>query len=231
MIRAMYRSLLLLSAALLGAVSCSTSRLEAGRRPTAGTPAVEAAAVAVSSAAVAPAALLLVSKRSMTLSVVDARGRVAARFPIACGEGLGDKRREGDRRTPEGDFRVQEILDTSRWPRPAEAEDPAWRNPYGPYFVRLSAPPHEGIGIHGTADEASIGTRSSAGCIRLRNEDLLALLPWLRIGLTVRIEPSAADEAADKAADRAAGTGAAEPAPEPEPAAAGEGTAAEPVRP
>ena len=113
--------------------------------------------------------------------------------------------REGDRRTPEGCFVVQEILDTSRWPRPAVAgEDPAWRSPYGPYFIRLLAPPHEGIGIHGTDDETSIGLRVSAGCIRLRNDDLRALLRHVRIGMAVVVLSSAADRAADAAAAEAA---------------------------
>lgn len=140
---------------------------------------------------------LLVSKRSMTLSVLDGRGRRIAVFPIACGEHYGDKRSEGDRRTPEGLFTVQEILDTSRWPSPADPDGEPRPSPYGPYFIRLRTPPHEGIGIHGTNDERSIGTRSSAGCIRLRNEELLRLLRYVRIGMAVFITPSERDEAAE----------------------------------
>ncbi len=184
---AMRLSLLFPLAAALCAASCSTARLSADR--------------SAPSAPERPAALLLVSKATMTLSVYDDAGRLTARYPIACGEAFGDKRRPGDRRTPEGEFRVQEILDTSRWPRPAEAQDDAARrSPYGPYFIRLLTPPHEGIGIHGTDDDASIGTRSSAGCVRLHDDDLRALLRHVRIGLPVRIEPSEADAAADRAA-------------------------------
>lgn len=186
-------SILLLLAAF-GAASCSTTR-RSPHRPVAvsvSQPASDRPAVRTEGAV-----RLLVSKEAMTLAVLGAAGDTLALWPIACGEGFGDKVREGDRRTPEGAFRVQEILDTARWPRPAEAqEDPAWRNPYGPYFVRLLAPPHEGIGIHGTNDEASIGRRVSAGCIRLRNADLLQLLRHVRIGMPVEIRPSAADRAA-----------------------------------
>lgn len=212
---------------------------------------------------------LLISKAAMKLSVLDGAGRPLLVVPIACGENYGDKRRAGDRRTPEGLFTVQEILDTSRWPVPAAdaetetetaaapaaeagatkaaetdatataetkaaaeeakaetteaAEDekvaptgrtkrmkreksavrPApkapYRSPYGPYFIRLLTPPHEGIGIHGTNDEASIGSRASAGCIRLHNDDLRRLLRYVRIGMPVFITPSADDEAADTA--------------------------------
>lgn len=207
---------------------------------------------------------LLISKAAMKLSVLDGEGRPLLVVPIACGENYGDKRRAGDRRTPEGLFTVQEILDTSRWPVPAPATEaeagaaaktaktgpaehaeaaksgaaaeeakaetaeagkaPAGRtkrqkrekaaarpapkapcrSPYGPYFIRLLTPPHEGIGIHGTNDEASIGSRASAGCIRLHNDDLRRLLRYVRIGMPVFITPSERDEAAD-AADVGAG--------------------------
>lgn len=191
---------------------------------------------------------LLISKAAMKLSVLDGAGRPLLVVPIACGENYGDKRRAGDRRTPEGLFTVQEILDTSRWLVPAadaeteteaaaapekeagtaeaaeatsvqgakaaptgrtkrmkreKAARPApktpYRSPYGPYFIRLLTPPHEGIGIHGTNDEASIGSRASAGCIRLYNDDLRRLLRYVRIGMPVFITPSAGDEAADTA--------------------------------
>lgn len=200
------RTAIFLLLAAFGAVSCSTAR-RAPLRPV-GPPAVTRptpqppAVVRIVSGG---AERLLVSKETMRLAVVGAEGDTLALWPIACGEGLGDKVREGDRRTPEGCFVVQEILDTSRWPRPAVAgEDPAWRSPYGPYFIRLLAPPHEGIGIHGTDDETSIGLRVSAGCIRLRNDDLRALLRHVRIGMAVVVLSSAADRAADAAAAEAA---------------------------
>ena len=46
------------------------------------------------------------------------------------------------------------------------------------------------IYIHGTADEATIGQPVSAGCIRMRNADLLALFPECRPGMPVRITES-----------------------------------------
>lgn len=226
-----------------------------------GSSSVRAGAEASAAAGEAPVfdECLLISKAAMKLSVLDGEGRPLLVVPIACGENYGDKRRAGDRRTPEGLFTVQEILDTSRWPVPAPATEaeagaaaetaeagpaehaeaaksgaaaeeakaetaeagkaPAGRtkrqkrekaaarpapkapcrSPYGPYFIRLLTPPHEGIGIHGTNDEASIGSRASAGCIRLHNDDLRRLLRYVRIGMPVFITPSECDEAADAA--------------------------------
>ena len=172
---------LLLFAAALGAASCAVTR------PTAVAPTPQSDG------------LLLISKASMRLDVLDRSGARVQSFPIACGENFGDKEREGDRKTPEGLFWVQEIVDTAPWSAAAAAAlaDPAsYRSPYGPRFIRLLTPPHTGIGIHGTNDDASVGSRASAGCVRLHNDDLLALLPYVYIGMPVFITPSAADEAA-----------------------------------
>lgn len=44
-----------------------------------------------------------------------------------------------------------------------------------------------GIYIHGTADEASLGTPSSHGCIRMRNSDVIALYDRVLLGTLVVI--------------------------------------------
>jgi len=64
---------------------------------------------------------------------------------------------------------------------------------YGPFFIRLSVPGHQGIGIHGTHDETSIGTRATEGCIRLKNEDLEKIVKKVKIGDVVVITPSKCD--------------------------------------
>lgn len=179
----MKRLLLLLTAALC-AVSCATTRRAAHPAP--------------ASPAVPADGMLLISKASMRLDVLDRSGVRVRSFPVACGENYGDKEREGDRKTPEGLFWVQEIVDTAPWSAAAAATLPdpaAYRSPYGPRFIRLLTPPHTGIGIHGTNDDASVGSRASAGCVRLHNDDLMALLPYVYIGMPVFITPSAADEA------------------------------------
>ncbi len=137
---------------------------------------------------------LLISKEQMRLSVVDSLGEVVARYPIACGEFFGNKERSGDRKTPEGLFWVEEILETAAWSYDFGDGKGQQSGAYGPYFIRLHTPPHTGIGIHGTQFDHSIGTRSSAGCVRMHNRDLMELIPYVRVGMPVFITPAYADE-------------------------------------
>ena len=58
----------------------------------------------------------------------------------------------------------------------------------------MSVPGHKGIGIHGTHDSLSIGSRVTEGCIRLKNDDLIQLVSMIEIPMTVVITPSAYDE-------------------------------------
>src|SRR5204862_997027 len=45
-----------------------------------------------------------------------------------------------------------------------------------------------GVGIHGTAEDWSIGTRASHGCIRMHVSDVLDLYPRVPVGTTVLIK-------------------------------------------
>lgn len=45
------------------------------------------------------------------------------------------------------------------------------------------------IYIHGTAEEATIGTPSSYGCIRLRSRDVIRLFDLVGVGATVEVTP------------------------------------------
>ena len=44
-----------------------------------------------------------------------------------------------------------------------------------------------GVGIHGTSQEWSIGTRASHGCIRMRVADVIDLYPRVPVGTPVLI--------------------------------------------
>lgn len=146
-------------------------------------------------------ARIVISKHSMTLSLYDADDALICRFPVAVGRNLGNKRRAGDMKTPEGDFTVQQIQPSSTWTHDFGDGKGIIEGCYGNWFIRLKTPPHKGIGIHGTHDPASIGTRATEGCIRLRNDDLDSLKPLVRIGMAVRIDTSEADRAEDRRID------------------------------
>lgn len=90
-----------------------------------------------------------------------------------------------DTPTPGGVYYLKELL---------QPPDPD--GPYGPYAYGLSgfsnvlesfAGGDGVIGIHGTNDPDAIGTDVSHGCIRLRNEAILQLVPLLPLGTPVHI--------------------------------------------
>lgn len=143
------------------------------------------------------ASYIVISKESMTLTLFDANGKAIYRFPVAVGKNYGNKKKSGDMKTPEGQFTVQQIQDASSWTHDFKDGKGVIHGAYGNWFIRLSTPPHKGIGIHGTHAPSSIGTRASEGCIRLRNEDLNKLRPLVKVGMEVRIETSKKDMEAD----------------------------------
>jgi len=138
--------------------------------------------------------LLLVSKQEMRLRLIDYQGEELFAADIACGLNYGNKRKPGDMRTPEGVFSISKIHDSSSWTHDFGDGKGEIKGAYGPYFIRLAVPGHRGIGIHGTHDSLSIGTRVTEGCVRLKNEDLKELVSLLEIPMTVVITPSAQDE-------------------------------------
>lgn len=144
---------------------------------------------------------IVISKETMTLKLYDNRQRLICSFPVAVGKNLGNKRRSGDMKTPEGEFKVQQIQPASHWTHDFGDGKGVIEGCYGNWFIRLETPPHRGIGIHGTHDPASIGTRATEGCIRLHNNDLDSLKPMVKVGMRVTIETSVADRNEDNRID------------------------------
>lgn len=134
--------------------------------------------------------MVVVNKREMALKIVNKVGDTIKSFPIAVGTNMGNKEKVGDLKTPEGIFPVVDIEDASTWKYDFENDN---RGPvegaYGPWFIRLDASPHKGIGIHGTHDNTTIGKRVSHGCVRMKNEDLLELVSMVKPGILVYISP------------------------------------------
>jgi lipoprotein-anchoring transpeptidase ErfK/SrfK len=86
----------------------------------------------------------------------------------------------GSHPTPRGAFSSRRIIWNPRWvppdsewaknERPRAAGDP--KNPMGRVKIFFREPDYY---IHGTNAESSIGTAASHGCLRMRNEDVIAL--------------------------------------------------------
>ncbi len=125
---------------------------------------------------------VVIRKSDCVLELVTGEG--AECFPVAIGANAdgADKKAEGDCRTPEGEFEIVSIEDSREWKHEGS-------KPYGPFFLRLSCPPWEGIGLHGTDEPDLLGTRSTRGCVRMRNEDLESLVRRVAVGTRVVILP------------------------------------------
>jgi lipoprotein-anchoring transpeptidase ErfK/SrfK len=124
---------------------------------------------------------IVVSKKSLRVYVISADSDTLQVFRCACGKNLGNKRRQGDCRTPEGVFTVASIENSKYW------RNKGTSSVYGPYFIRLATPGWKGIGIHGTNAPKTIGTRCTKGCIRLRNKDIIQLVKYIDVGTEVHI--------------------------------------------
>ena len=140
---------------------------------------------------------IVISKQTMTLRLYDSEGALICMFPVATGKHAGNKERPGDMKTPEGTFTIEEVVPAAHWTHDFGDGKGVIEGCYGNWFIRLKTPPHRGIGIHGTHDPASIGTRATEGCIRLENNDLDSLRPMVHIGMRVTIEAGDADLRAD----------------------------------
>jgi murein L,D-transpeptidase YafK len=112
---------------------------------------------------------------------------IMKQYHIALGKNPGDKQEVGDKRTPEGDFVIQQIQVASWWEYDyGDGNGPI--KAYGPWFIRLETNAQQtisgkawtGIGIHGTHDEDSIDTLASRGCIRMYNKELVELVEFLK---------------------------------------------------
>jgi lipoprotein-anchoring transpeptidase ErfK/SrfK len=96
--------------------------------------------------------------------------------------------------TPAGDWKIYDKRKDPTWYNPAldtwGANEPAVvpggpGNPLGPRAIYITAPGL--IRIHGNVDDASIGRYASHGCIRMHNQDVIALFDMIDVGQHVII--------------------------------------------
>ncbi|MDE1171829.1 MAG: L,D-transpeptidase [Verrucomicrobium sp.] len=148
----------------------------------------------LSPSAPAPAvASLRIRLGAHSLDALDASGRVVAHFPCSIAK-------EKEKR-PAGELRIAVLVphpnytfDPALFPDAAAQEGithrliipPGPRNPVGVAWIGLSLPTY---GIHGTPEPEAIGRTGSHGCFRLTNWNVETLLPMVRIGMKVDVEP------------------------------------------
>lgn len=115
-----------------------------------------------------------VDKAAQRLTIFNGRSAVAS-FPCSTGMNPGDKRVEGDRRTPEGVYFFRKIIDGTSLP-----DLYGWRAyvlDYPNPVDRTKRKNGDGIWIHGR--NIPIAEPDTKGCVSLNNEDLKRLAPYL----------------------------------------------------
>ena len=104
-------------------------------------------------------------------------------YPIAIG-------REGWE-TPTGTHKVIQKIPNPSWKHPFTGEiiPPGPENPLGERWIGFWTDGTNYIGFHGTPNEETVGQAASHGCVRMLNQDVLALFEKVGIGTTVLVEP------------------------------------------
>ncbi len=140
---------------------------------------------------------ILIDKSDYELQVFDEKGWYAT-YPVVFGSrNQDDKYMEGDKRTPEGTFRITTKRPHAKWNKFLALDYPtreSWdkfksRKQRGviPQNARIGG----GIGIHGTWPNDNIVvddyTNWTQGCISLKNKDLDELAGFVTIGTKVVI--------------------------------------------
>ena len=114
-------------------------------------------------------------------------GKLKATFPVATGQPAYP--------TPNGVFSVVWMTMNPTWTPPdspwaagAAPVPPGPNNPVGMRWIGTSYP---GVGIHGVppAENSSIGTYASHGCIRMFESNVEQLYGWVKVGMPVIIRP------------------------------------------
>ena len=138
---------------------------------------------------VSGAPFIVISKADFQLTLVGADGQAIRQYGCAVAKNIGPKEKRGDHKTPEGTFKINELLNSKSIPHDFHDGKGPIIGAYGPWFLRLDVPGFRDIGIHGTHLPESIGSRATEGCIRLKNEDILDLKSRIKLGTEVIILP------------------------------------------
>ncbi|MGK7902986.1 MAG: L,D-transpeptidase [Hormoscilla sp.] len=93
--------------------------------------------------------------------------------------------------TPTGEFAVRQMLKNPTWEHPLTGEivPPGPDNPLGNRWIGFWTDGTNAIGFHGTPKEETVGRAASHGCIRMFNEDILALFSLVKVGTPVIVQP------------------------------------------
>lgn len=104
-------------------------------------------------------------------------------YPIAVGKAGWE--------TPTGNYKVMDMQRNPVWEHPFTGEVilEGPDNPLGARWIAFWTDGRNLIGFHGTPAEELVGQAVSHGCIRMRNNDIVALYEQVKIGTPVTVKP------------------------------------------
>jgi lipoprotein-anchoring transpeptidase ErfK/SrfK len=125
----------------------------------------------------------LVIRLSERRVYVYKQDQLVASYPIAIG-------RQGWE-TPTGSFQVLQMQRDPVWEHPFTGElvPPGPANPLGARWIGFWTDGTNYIGFHGTPNAETVGQAASHGCIRMYDQDVIALFEIVEIGTPVSVVP------------------------------------------
>lgn len=127
----------------------------------------------------------VVDKKSRTLTVWQQNGddlTAVASFPADLGKREGEKKAEGDHRTPNGIYFLQQKLEGASLDFKLFGKR-AFTTDYPNFFDRIDRKTGSGIWLHAVPDSVPL-TRGSRGCVVVRNEVIENLSQYVKLGKT-----------------------------------------------
>lgn len=142
---------------------------------------------------------IIVDKGSRYVILYNRFGEEVDRYKMCCSRKYGTKHAKRDNRTPEGFFAAGLTYDSTDWLyTDDDGKTSQVKGQYGPRFIRVTNPVTSQVGIHGTCAPWSLGGRSSHGCIRIHNDNIMKLVEYVVPGTPIIINPSDKDQAVNR---------------------------------
>jgi L,D-transpeptidase ErfK/SrfK len=93
--------------------------------------------------------------------------------------------------TPTGRYTVISMVENPAWQHPFTGEivPPGNGNPLGVRWIGFWTDGKNTIGFHGTPNEETVGRAASHGCIRMYNDDVIALFEMVQVSTPVIVVP------------------------------------------
>jgi murein L,D-transpeptidase YafK len=141
---------------------------------------------------------IIINKSDYELHVYDDEGWYAT-YPVVFGsKTLGDKMMEGDRKTPEGVYKIVTKRPHEKWDKmmlidyPTKADYAKFNERKAKGLIPKSAKIGNGIGIHGTWERDDMAVdyfqNWTNGCIALKRSEIDELYDIIPVGTTVTIK-------------------------------------------